>query len=82
MADLVRAQVAQLQAMILAKFPDTKFKLEPSDKEDIWHFAVYTPEGRMHIPLEVTDNLNKLWRERRISIITTVYPLALYQEEP
>ena len=80
MSDFVRERVSHLQELIHARFPETKFKLEPSADETIWHFSVYTPEGRLPLPLEVTDELNRIWREQRISIITTIYSMSVFEE--
>ena len=80
MTDLVQQHVAHLQGLILAQFPDTKFKLEPSEHEDIWHFSVYTPEGAIRMPPEVLQQMMGIWHEQKITIITTVYPMALFAE--
>lgn len=81
MNDDARELLARYQAEILARFPDTKFKLEPTDKEDIWHFSVYTSEQHIQMPRDFMEGLNTIWREHKLSIITMVYPISLYTEE-
>ena len=81
MDDALRARVEGLQAAILVRFPETRFKLQVGDQEDIWHLSVYTPDGKIQIPREVTNGLNQIWQDHKISIITVVYPMFLYEEE-
>ena len=81
MEDLLGERMPQIQANLLAQFPEAKFKLGKGDQEGIWHFSIYTETGRIQIPLEVTNDLNQIWRDHRVSIVTVVYPLSLYEEE-
>lgn len=68
--------------MILAKFPDTKFKLEPGGHEGIYHLSVYNAENRLQLPLEVTEFLNQVWREHKLTLITTVYSMDHFSPPP
>jgi len=81
-ADPLEASVQRAQELILAKFPDTRFKLESGGHEGIYHLSVYTPEGTMQLPLEVTEFLNQVWREHKLTLITTVYSMAHYDAGP
>ncbi|MBI2886387.1 MAG: hypothetical protein HYY02_04170 [Chloroflexi bacterium] len=81
MTDTVREQLARYQSAILAHYPDTRFKLEPTEQEDIWHFSVYTSEKHLQMPRDFMEGLNAIWREHKLSIVTTVYSLAAYRED-
>jgi len=81
MNDLLTEWMPRIQANLLAHFPESKFKLEQGEKPDLWHFSIYTETGRIQIPLEVTNDLNQIWREHHMSIVTVVYPLSLYEED-
>lgn len=71
----MQESVQRVQEMILAKFPETRFKLESGGHEGIYHLSVYTPEGTLPLPREVTEYLNQVWREHKITLITTVYSM-------
>jgi len=78
MPDPLEESVQRAQELILAKFPDTRFKLEPGGHEGIYHLSVYNSEGKLQLPLEVTEYLNQVWREHKITLITTVYSMMHY----
>ena len=59
----------------MAECPGAKFRLEPGGHEDIWHLSVYGPDDNLRLPLTATEYLNQVWREHKITIITTVYHL-------
>ncbi len=77
---VVREGVATAEKFLIEKFPDAKCRLEPGDDPAMWHFSIYAESGRVFLPLEVTQELNRLWMEHKVSIITTIYPLNSYQE--
>ena len=77
-SDPLQESVQHVQELVLARFPETRFRLEPGGHEGIYHLSVYTPEGTLQLPLEVTEFLNQVWREHKITLITTVYSLAHY----
>ena len=79
--ELVRERIARVQEQLLAKFPQARFRLEPGEDTAIWHFSIYAEEGRLFLPMEVTQELNQMWMEHHTSIITTVYSLSAYQEK-
>ncbi len=79
-AGRVRERTAELEEMILAAAPEAKFKLDSTDNWDIWHLAVYTPDGTIRMPPPAIRGLVDLWHELRVTIITTIYPLTLFQE--
>lgn len=79
--DLVRQRVAQIQEILTAALPEAKFRLEQGQDATIWHFSIYAGEGRLFLPLEVTQELNRMWLEHKISVITTVYSIQAYQEK-
>lgn len=82
MPDPLEESVQKAQELILAKFPDTRFKLEPGGHEGIYHLSVYNFENRLQLPLEVTEYLNQVWREHKITLITTVYSMEHYGADP
>ena len=79
--DVVDRSVKRVQEMILARFPDTRFRLEPGGHDDIWHLSVYAPERTIPLPVEVTEFLNQVWREHKITLITAMYSMAHYPED-
>ena len=76
MPDALHDSVQRVQQMILAQFPDTRFRLESGGHEGIWHLSIYTPEGNIRLPPEVTEYLNQVWREHKITLISTVFSMA------
>ena len=82
MADPLEESVQRAQDLILAKFPDTRFKIEPGGHEGIYHLSVYASESKLQLPLEVTEFLNQVWREHKLTLITTVYSMEHYGPDP
>lgn len=83
MAELpeLREEMAALQEMIRAQDPQAKFRLEPSEQEGIWHFSIYTQAGNMEMPPEIMATLDNIWRTHRVTVVTVVYPLTLFDAE-
>jgi hypothetical protein len=80
--EVVRASVARAQEHVLAEFPDAKFQLERAEDPAIWYFSIYAGKGRLMLPMEAVQELNTMWVQHQVSVITTVYPSNLYQEAP
>lgn len=78
MADSLEESVQRTKEMILAKFPETKFKLESGGHEGIYHLSVYNAENKLQLPREVMEYLNQVWREHKLTLITTVYSMEHY----
>lgn len=81
MNDAAQRELERFEGMILEQMPDARFKLEPSDQEGIWHLSIFTPDGKLQMPARAAWQLNQIWREHKLSIVTTIYPASLYQEE-
>ncbi len=79
--DTIREKISKLEEIILQEQPDAKFKLEPSEQENIWDFCIYTPEGNLQMPPEIMQQLDGVWREYKITVLAIVYPLSLYEED-
>ena len=79
--DPLNDSVQRVQELIRARFPDTSFRLEPGGHADIYHLSVYAPEGHLPLPIEVTEYLNQVWREHKITLITTIYSMAHHPKE-
>ena len=82
MAEPLDSSVERAKELILAKHPDTKFKLEAGGHEGIYHLSIYSSEGRLALPIEVTEYLNQVWREHKLTLITTVYSMEHYTPHP
>ncbi len=79
MADPLGESVERVQEMILAGHPDSKFKLEPGGTDGIYHLSIYSPEGAARLSLDVTEYLNQVWRDHKITLITSVYSMEHYK---
>lgn len=74
-------RLEELKGLVLEKSPKVKFKVKPSSQKDLWHLYIYTPEGNLQMPPEVMRYLDSIWREQRITVVTVIYPLSMYEEE-
>ncbi|GEM_PF-6035866 len=84
MADIdpgIKEKIVGLEQIILEAQPEAKFKLEPSEQENIWDFCIYTPEGNLQMPPEIMQRLDGVWREYKVTVLAIVYPLSLYEED-
>ncbi len=79
--EAIKETISKLEGIILKEQPDAKFKLEPSEQENIWDFCIYTPEGNLQMPPEIMQQLDGVWREYKITVLAIVYPLSLYEED-
>ena len=77
---IVYDHIEHVQEALIATFPEAKFHVEATDDPTIWHFAIYAENGRLFLPMEATQELNQMWVEHKISVITTIYPATAYKE--
>ena len=82
MTEALQQQIEQVKQSILAHYPEAKFVFAPSEHDDIYHLSVYYGAGNLQIPVTVARDLNLIWQNERITVITVVYPMAHYKEEP
>lgn len=71
----------ELKGLILGGLPEAKFKIEPGSQNDLWHLYIYTPKGNLQIPQEIASYLDSIWREQRVTVVTVMYPLSMYEED-
>ncbi len=81
MTDRLLEQIERVKQTILHTYPDAKFKFGGSEHADIFHLSVYHGGGTLSIPVDVARDLNLIWTNDKITVITTVYPAGLHQEE-
>jgi hypothetical protein len=79
-SDDLLAQIEQLQQTILQTYPEAKFRFSGSEHGDIYHLAIYHGGGTLQMPVNVARELNLIWQNHRLTVITTVYPMAHYKE--
>ena len=81
MDEIVRNRVEGLQQIILSQHPETKFRMEPGEPENLWNLCIYTPEGNLQMPPEIMQELDAIWRENKVTVLAIVYPLSMYDDE-
>ncbi|MSQ14417.1 MAG: hypothetical protein EXR50_00935 [Dehalococcoidia bacterium] len=79
--EAIKEKISELEEIILQAQPESKFRLEPSEQENIWDFCIYTPEGNLQMPPAIMQQLDAVWREHKITVLAIVYPLSLYEED-
>lgn len=79
--DRLLQQIEQVKQTILASYPEARFKFTGSEHSDIFHLSVYYGAGNLQIPVAVARDLNLIWQNDRLTVITVVYPASYYKEE-
>lgn len=80
MSDQLSEQIEQVKLTILQTYPQAKFSFSGSEHSDIYHLAIYHGGGTLQMPVNVARDLNLIWQNQRLTVITTVYPMAHYKE--
>lgn len=81
MTERLLEQIEQVKRTILQYYPEAKFRFTGSEHGDIFHLGVYYGSGNLQMPVAVARDLNLIWQNHRLTVITTVYPISHYQED-
>lgn len=77
----LQEEMLALEELVRGQDPEAKFRFDPSGQEGIWHFSIYTQAGNMQMPPEIMAILDNIWRTHRVTVVTVVYPLTLFEVE-